>query len=344
MSSTLLQNPITADNVEQAYLNYLYALNDVALLDIRGTYWQLDANSTPAADGTPDAINDVLHVFARMTAQPYTYYYRRLLNCSVYGTPGGGSIWTPWEKVGVDIQADQLAPVVWDGRLYLFWATFTESTDPTAQGNVPVPQVSQTAPTTGQTTAPLKNLSITLNWSEYRQGSWSTKQVSTVSLTPYYDWGPYSETLDTSVFELQALVCNNDILSVNIYQRNYDTHGTNFNYSTNQPWGPPEQNGLIANPINQPELVGQFLFSGCQSGPSLVPQPSGIPPQTVYLSSFPENITLQYNSLVEYDTGGQGGPGTPYAGQLVLTSRTRFYPIFPDADILAPKIVRMVTS
>ena len=169
LESTLLQNPLTTDNIEQAYLNYLYALNDVALLDIRATYWQLDTSSTPAADGTPDAINDVLHVFARTTAQPYKYYYRRLLNCSQFNVSGGGSIWTPWEKVGVDIQADHLVPVVWDGRLYLFWPMFAESAEPSTQDVIPVPPVSSKQGSI-PASQPKKDLSITLNWSEYRQG------------------------------------------------------------------------------------------------------------------------------------------------------------------------------
>ncbi len=175
--NTLLQNPLTTDNIEQAYLNYLYALNDVALLDIQGTYWQLDANSTRAADGTPDAINDVLHVFARTTATPYRYYYRRLLNCKQYNS-GSQSLWTPWEPVGRKIDGDHLVPVVWDGRLYIFWPSFVTSADPSAQAPVAVPAATTTKGGTLTPAPPIIDVSITLNWSEYRQGGWSAKMSS----------------------------------------------------------------------------------------------------------------------------------------------------------------------
>ena len=133
LESALLQNPITAANVEQAYLDYLTALNEVSRLDIRGTYWQFDPNSTPAPDHTPDATNDVLHVFGRTMATPHKYYYRRLLNCSRFIGAAYGASWTPWEVVDLDIQSDHLVPVVWDGRLYLFWPTLTETAEASKQ-------------------------------------------------------------------------------------------------------------------------------------------------------------------------------------------------------------------
>jgi hypothetical protein len=307
LENTLLQNPLTTENIEQAYLNYLYALNDVALLDVRGTYWQLDPNSAPASDFTPDAVNDVLHVFARTTAQPYRYYYRHLLNCSQFNVSGGGSIWTPWEKVGVDIQADHLVPVVWDGRLFVFWPTFTESSEPTAQGNVPVPPVSSQA---GSATAqpPLKDLSITLNWSEYCRGTWSSKETSSATLTPQF-WNTYSEPLPTSTFAFNAVIDNNDNLLIDLYWLNK---------------GPPEQQGVLKyNPVG----VGRFTFSGCQSAPS--------PESALFFEGgvFPENTVLQFNSLAEWDMGGAGGQGSAYGGELVLVSGSSTYPRPPDTDI-----------
>jgi len=55
LESALLQNEITDENATQAYLAYLSSLNEVARLDIRGTFWQNDpvprvvraGNSTP---------------------------------------------------------------------------------------------------------------------------------------------------------------------------------------------------------------------------------------------------------------------------------------------------------
>ena len=215
LENALLQNPITNDNVEDAYLDYLYSLDEVALVDVRGIFWQLDANPTPAPDMTPDATYDVLHVFARTTSQPYKYYYRRLLNCSQFVTSNGNSTWTPWEKVSADIQADHLVPVVWDHRLYLFWPTFQETADTNSQGNVSVPHPGDTYTT--QSTA--KDLSITLNWSEYRQGTWSSKRSSDpLVFVDYIDaWSLTQKVLDTSLFSIMASPDSNNALSVDIY-------------------------------------------------------------------------------------------------------------------------------
>jgi hypothetical protein len=173
LESSLLQNPITADSVEDAYLTYLAGLDALARLDIRACYWQL-AKPISAPDGTPDATNDVLHVFGRTTTQPYTYYYRRLENCKAYGTSAGGAVWTAWEPVTTSIEGDHLVPVVWDGRLYLFWLTFMEQSDPNTQQPLPIPKSGDPF----QQMSPQKDLSITLNWSEYRRGAWSSKQSS----------------------------------------------------------------------------------------------------------------------------------------------------------------------
>jgi len=218
LESTLLQNPITNDTAEQAYLDYLSALNEVAQLDIRGTYWQLDASSKVAPDGTPDATNDILHVFGRTTSQPYKYYYRRLSNCSKYGQVGGGALWTPWELVDVDISVelvspstgvvgDHLMPVVWDGRLYLFWPIFQETADPNSQ--------TAKIPNSGNSPAqPVKDLNIRLAWSEYSQGAWSSKQTSP---SPWVLNGSFYNPFDPWVFCFNTSFGKGDSLVVNIY-------------------------------------------------------------------------------------------------------------------------------
>ena len=42
-------------------------------------------------------------------------------------------MWTPWQTVNIDIQADHLVPVVWERRLYLFWPSFQQTSDPSNQ-------------------------------------------------------------------------------------------------------------------------------------------------------------------------------------------------------------------
>jgi GH18 family chitinase len=245
LENTLLQNPINSDTVTQAYLDYLTSLHTVARLDIRGTYWQLSYGG-PAPDGTSDAAYDVLHVFGRTQTKPYKYYYRRLLNCSFYGTLGGGAVWTPWEEVGVDIQADHLVPVVWDGRLYLFWPSFAQSAETSNQGQIPVPSAGEKY----SPPSPVMDLSITLNWSEYKQGAWTSKSSSDPLVFPKFE-ATYWEnptilggsTFDVSSFSFNSSTAGDGSLAINIYSSTL--------------WLP--------SVVFQ---IGQFSFSECGGAPS----------------------------------------------------------------------------
>jgi hypothetical protein len=113
LETELLQNDVTMATAEQAFLNYLEKLDEVAQLEICGMCWQKKEDTNDKTD--------ILHVFGRTSNTPRLYYYRRFLV-----TPG---IWTPWEKVHADIQADHLIPVVYNRRLYLFWPIFEEKPD-----------------------------------------------------------------------------------------------------------------------------------------------------------------------------------------------------------------------
>jgi hypothetical protein len=307
LENTLLQNPIRNETAEQAYLDYLTALNEVSQLDMRATYWQLDANSTTASDGTSDRTNDVLHVFGRTTSQPYKYYYRRLLNCSQYGQAGGGTIWTPWELVDLDIAiepvspttsvvGDHLMPVVWDGRLYLFWPIFKETADSSSQTAPQPVSPGQSLP------QPVKDLSITLAWSEYRQGAWSPKQTSPNAwVISNYSVFVNSSLLDTSLFNFTTSFSGDDSLVVTILFSPFDDEGP---YT----------------------LGGYFTFSRCGG----VPNPSnpfvalqtfyvnhaGLPPE-LFMSS-PFGSSLKYNLLTNIQLSLQVPVG------LVPTASTNF--------------------
>ena len=60
----------------------------------------------------------VLHVFGR--TYPHTAHL-------LLPAPGKRRlVWTPWEKVELDIEGDHLIPVIWNGKLMLIWPIFTE--------------------------------------------------------------------------------------------------------------------------------------------------------------------------------------------------------------------------
>src|SRR5439155_19467315 len=151
---------------EQAFLNYLEKLDQVARLENCGMYWQQDPiNSEDQKDWrnvyVPQVKTNILHVFGRTFAIPHIYYYRQLLVNTM--------TWTPWEKVNVDIEGNHLIPVVYNRRLYVFWPSFTEKPDTTK---------SQIPKDANSPQEPQKKLEIKLAWSECKQNKWSAKQVS----------------------------------------------------------------------------------------------------------------------------------------------------------------------
>lgn len=106
LETQLLQDEPKEDTVEAAYLQYLEGLDEVARLEPVGSYHEIDYSEGRSVDR--------VHVFGRTASQPHRYYYRFLEN----------NEWSAWEKINVDIKSDHITPVVWNGRLYLFWLTF----------------------------------------------------------------------------------------------------------------------------------------------------------------------------------------------------------------------------
>jgi hypothetical protein len=102
---------VTHETAQRLYTDYLHNLNDVSRLEIVGFY-------SEAASAEQVAM---LHVFGRSLDVPKRYYYRRWED---------QSLWTPWEPIELDINADHLIPIVSGGRLYLFWPEFTQTDNP----------------------------------------------------------------------------------------------------------------------------------------------------------------------------------------------------------------------
>jgi hypothetical protein len=160
LESEILQNDITDANVEQVVRNYLNKLDAVSRLEIMAEYHE-EANESHA---------EILHVFGRTTSLPHQYFYRRHLNKTV---------WTPWEKIEADIEGSHLIPVIWNRRLYLFWPVFTEKQE---EIDVVMPEQNK----------PLKKgdkyKEVGLAWSEYRNGAWMTKKLSSCKAKPIFDF------------------------------------------------------------------------------------------------------------------------------------------------------------
>jgi hypothetical protein len=157
LESDLTQQEITAENVETAYMNYLEKLQQVARLEIIGTFWQ---DKDP---DTGEAVN-TLHVIGRTFHSPQTYFYRKFVNFTT---------WTPWEEMQVTIEGDHVMPLIWNRRLYVFWPAFSKKTAPPSHPSGYDP-TSKNIPVTDARTY----WQVSLAWTELRHNKWSSKQMS----------------------------------------------------------------------------------------------------------------------------------------------------------------------
>lgn len=166
--SELLQSDITEDRAAVALLNYLSKLDEVAKLEPCGIHF---------VENDPSKLeDDIAHVVARTAGANRKYYYRR---CD----PSG---WTPWEQIKLDIEDNPVIPVVWKGRLFLFWLRIlkqaaanmpqlpNESNKPKTLANVDPSTVIKTDP-------PVVTVQAMLCWSEYYNGKWQPTKTSDIS-------------------------------------------------------------------------------------------------------------------------------------------------------------------
>jgi hypothetical protein len=164
LEGALLQGDVSSDLVEDAFLNYLKKLDELARLDICAMH----------IEDNPDPALRILHVFGRTYSQPHKYFYRRYAH----------QMWTPWEPVSAEIQGDHLAPVVWRDRLYLFWVTFIEKAEqPVAVSSSPnepdlVDMKLSGLTSTLMAVAGNRTVEAYLHWSEYLHGEWSAPESS----------------------------------------------------------------------------------------------------------------------------------------------------------------------
>ena len=173
MMSALLQGDITDDAAASAYLDYLTSLEEVAKLEPCGLYYQ---------PGGAD-VNETSYVVARTAGAHCKYYFRQFQD--------GG--WTPWTQVMIDCEDMPVTPIVWNGRLFLFWLKAVK------QGQAPPAQISAATGTTlGSLAVTDLNSSVTtaagyaaegtvlaqavLCWTEYYNGKWQPAKTSDVNL------------------------------------------------------------------------------------------------------------------------------------------------------------------
>ncbi|MBE7170547.1 MAG: hypothetical protein INR73_08150 [Williamsia sp.] len=154
LESKLRQNDVTDEIVKDALVTYLEKLDTVANLEMVGLF--------------NDEERGIVHVFGRTHNIPYQYFYRKLEK----------KIWSPWEKVEVDIEGDHILPVVWNGRLMLFWALFTEKQVEGSTSTYIDPKPGAPDSMVLSSNPAIKYLEMKLAWNEYKSGRWIGKKIS----------------------------------------------------------------------------------------------------------------------------------------------------------------------
>src|SRR5207247_532172 len=144
----------STDIVEDAFFAYLKKLEALARLQIVAMYCE---------EKTDPELN-TLHVIGRTYGEPRQHFYRRYFRRA----------WTPWEPVGAEIEGDHLVAVVWRDRLRLFCAASVERSDPTANDSQ---SPSDMGDTELKDLMPNHVIDVQLNWSQYYQGEWTTREA-----------------------------------------------------------------------------------------------------------------------------------------------------------------------
>lgn len=177
LESELLQKDINKQNVTDALKAYLYKVDEVANMEVVGLYIENETyDSKPVKK---------LHVFSRTRNAPYFFYYR------YYDLLEGN--WYPWEKMQVDIPSYDvedangqvtgngcyLTPVVWNGRLLVFFPQFMKKARPNPEADSNLNTLANDI----NKAKPIEFWEIKMGWSEYRNGKWTQKQISADSLS-----------------------------------------------------------------------------------------------------------------------------------------------------------------
>jgi hypothetical protein len=156
LEGALLQGDVTNDLAEDAFFQYLRKLEELARLDLVAMYVE---------ERPLDPASNVLHVIGRTFSLPHKYFYRRYAHHA----------WTPWDPVPAEIEGDHVAAVVWRDRLHVFWVTFLEKgAQKETTGRMTIKDVAEEA----VDDVVAKEVEVQLNWIEYAQGEWTTRESS----------------------------------------------------------------------------------------------------------------------------------------------------------------------
>jgi len=113
LESTLLQQEVNEQNVQDAYTQYIQEFDKVSKLKIAGAYHDAGQNTE---------VGDVLHLFGVTRSDPPEYYYRSVDNLHWSESNSRiSTVWNAWRKIDVSIPVREVSPIVYKETLYVFW-------------------------------------------------------------------------------------------------------------------------------------------------------------------------------------------------------------------------------
>ena len=170
--SALLQGDINQDTAAAAISTDLTGLEEVAKLEPCGLFFQ--------PGNTDEAAQESAYVVARTAGAHRKYYFRELQY----------DAWSPWTEVNIDCEDMPLTPVVWNGRLFLFWLKLLKQSpsQATSSGQSPTGPISGLDYGEVQTVAQgniqaQRKIAVQamLCWSEFYNGVWQPTKTSEIS-------------------------------------------------------------------------------------------------------------------------------------------------------------------
>ncbi|BAV06840.1 hypothetical protein SAMN05421788_102526 [Filimonas lacunae] len=194
LENELMQNDITKDTAEQAYINYLEKLDKVSNLETRAIYKEVIS-----------ADEEILHVIGRTrSSHSPEYFYRKRINRGRF---------TAWEKIDLEIEGNHLVIGIHNRRLHLLWPQFIEkAVEPT---QFAVPSAGGT-----MSLSPVRYWEIRMFWSELKKGKWTPRILSEYQNTLSHSMVG-GNNLDRVAFRMRQIP--------NIYAKIFKT-----NYSNNK--------------------------------------------------------------------------------------------------------------
>lgn len=125
LESELLQQEITPQNVVDAYGKYLRGFEQIANLRIAGAYHEKNSKK------------DLLHLFGVSNGEAKEYFYRTVQNIYKSQNSRGEHevIHSSWKRLGLEIPVKNVSPIVYKGKLYVFWTEVNSRPKPKSEWN-----------------------------------------------------------------------------------------------------------------------------------------------------------------------------------------------------------------